>query len=111
MAPPLCLTVAVEIIKIMGTPTKAQISAMNQSYTDFKFVILSPLLLNHPQVDALGCRFPQIKANEWVNVFRSDTQREALAFIASTLIYEPTLRVSSFEVSLCWCDLTGCLTY
>jgi glycogen synthase kinase 3 beta len=29
--------IAVEIIKIMGTPTKAQISAMNQSYTDFKF--------------------------------------------------------------------------
>ena len=46
----------------------------------------------------INTRFPQIKANEWVNVFRPDTSREALGFVAATLIYEPTLRVSSFEV-------------
>ena len=27
----------VEIIKVLGTPTKAQIKAMNKNYTDFKF--------------------------------------------------------------------------
>lgn len=67
----------VEIIKVMGTPTKAQISAMNQSYTDFKF--------------------PQIKANEWSKVFRPETPAEAVGFIGATLVYEPTLRVGAFE--------------
>jgi glycogen synthase kinase 3 beta len=27
----------VEIIKVLGTPTKEQIQAMNQNYTEFKF--------------------------------------------------------------------------
>ena len=38
----------VEIIKVLGTPTRDQIQAMNQNYTEFKF--------------------PQIKANPWSKV-------------------------------------------
>lgn len=38
----------VEIIKVLGTPTREQILAMNKSYTEFKF--------------------PQIKANSWNRV-------------------------------------------
>jgi glycogen synthase kinase 3 beta len=38
----------VEIIKVLGTPTKEQIQSMNQNYTEFKF--------------------PQIKANPWSKV-------------------------------------------
>ena len=38
----------VEIIKILGTPTKEQIKSMNQNYTEFKF--------------------PQIKAHPWNKV-------------------------------------------
>jgi hypothetical protein len=38
----------VEIIKVLGTPTREQILAMNKSYTEFKF--------------------PQIKANPWNRV-------------------------------------------
>lgn len=34
----------VEIIKILGTPTKEQIKAMNQNYTEFKF----PSIRAHP---------------------------------------------------------------
>ena len=38
----------VEIIKVLGTPTREQIQSMNQNYTEFKF--------------------PQIKANPWSKV-------------------------------------------
>ena len=38
----------VEIIKVLGTPTKEQIKAMNQNYVEFKF--------------------PQIKAHPWNKV-------------------------------------------
>ena len=32
----------VEIIKILGTPTKEQIQAMNPNYTEFRFPIIKP---------------------------------------------------------------------
>jgi glycogen synthase kinase 3 beta len=41
----------VEIIKVLGTPTKEQIKLMNPKYTEF--------------------RFPQIKAHPWNRVFRN----------------------------------------
>lgn len=48
----------VEIIKVLGTPTRQEISSMNPNYTEFKF--------------------PQIKANPWSKVFRSRTPPEVL---------------------------------
>ena len=32
----------VEIIKVLGTPTREQISEMNQNYTEFKFPQIKP---------------------------------------------------------------------
>ncbi len=46
----------VEIIKVLGTPTKEQIRKMNSNYTEFKF--------------------PQIKAHPWNKVW--ETQSDAL---------------------------------
>lgn len=43
----------VEIIKVLGTPTREQIHSMNPNYSEFKF--------------------PQIKAHPWNRVFRSRT--------------------------------------
>ena len=43
----------VEIIKVLGTPTRDQIHSMNPNYSEFKF--------------------PQIKAHPWNKVFRSKT--------------------------------------
>ena len=48
----------VEIIKVVGTPTREEIQAMNQNYTEFKF--------------------PQIKAHPWNKVFRSKATPEAV---------------------------------
>ncbi|KAL3772467.1 hypothetical protein ACHAW5_007322 [Stephanodiscus triporus] len=67
----------VEIIKVLGTPTREEISSMNSNYTEFKF--------------------PQIKACQWRKVFRSKTPEEAIDFIASTLAYDPERRIKPLE--------------
>ncbi|EPZ32904.1 Serine/threonine-dual specificity kinase domain-containing protein [Rozella allomycis CSF55] len=68
----------VEIIKVLGTPTKEQIHAMNQHYTEFKF--------------------PQIKANPWSRVFQNKTvSEECLDLISQLLQYIPTARISPVE--------------
>lgn len=67
----------VEIIKVLGTPTREEISAMNSNYTEFKF--------------------PQIKACQWRKVFRSKTPEEAMNFIGSTLAYAPERRIKPLE--------------
>lgn len=67
----------VEIIKVLGTPTREEISAMNSNYTEF--------------------RFPQITACQWKKVFRSKTPEEAMDFIGSTLAYSPARRVKPLD--------------
>mmetsp|Transcript_52 Transcript_52/g.76 ORF Transcript_52/g.76 Transcript_52/m.76 type:complete len:396 (-) Transcript_52:405-1592(-) len=67
----------VEIIKVLGTPTREEISSMNSNYTEFKF--------------------PQIKACQWRKVFRSKTPEDAMEFISSTLAYAPERRVKPLE--------------
>jgi len=69
----------VEIIKILGTPTREQIQSMNQNYTSFKF--------------------PDIKAHPWPKVFKTRTiTPEALDLISKVLQYTPTIRFKPFEV-------------
>mmetsp|Transcript_19571 Transcript_19571/g.36398 ORF Transcript_19571/g.36398 Transcript_19571/m.36398 type:complete len:417 (-) Transcript_19571:7-1257(-) len=63
----------VEIIKVLGTPTREEISAMNSNYTEFKF--------------------PQIKACLWKKVFRSKTPDDAISFVGSMLAYSPSSRI------------------
>ena len=60
----------VEIIKILGTPTKEQILSMNPEYKEYKF--------------------PQIKAMSWEKVFRTRTPKEAIVFVSKLLAYDPT---------------------
>jgi len=62
----------VEIIKILGTPTKEQILAMNPEYREYKF--------------------PQIKPMPWEKVYRSKTPKEAINFVAQLLVYDPAKR-------------------
>lgn len=67
----------VEIIKVLGTPTKEQIHAMNQHYTEF--------------------RFPQIKGHSWTKVFRNRTPTEAIDLISKLLQYTPSQRVKPID--------------
>lgn len=62
----------VEIIKVLGTPSKEQIQNMNPNYKEFKF--------------------PQIKAHPWIKVFRAQTPHEAIDLISSIIEYTPNAR-------------------
>lgn len=67
----------VEIIKVLGTPTKEEIRSMNSNYIEFKF--------------------PQIKGCQWRKIFRNKTPEDAMDFIGSTLAYTPSQRLKPLE--------------
>ncbi|KAJ3338541.1 regulator of ime2 [Gonapodya sp. JEL0774] len=68
----------VEIIKVLGTPSREQITSMNPNYTEYKF--------------------PQIKACPWNKVFRNrPTTPEAIDLISRTLEYTPQTRLTAVE--------------
>ncbi|XP_055331167.1 glycogen synthase kinase-3-like isoform X2 [Paramacrobiotus metropolitanus] len=67
----------VEIIKVLGTPSREQIREMNPNYTEFKF--------------------PQIKPHPWNKVFRPRTPSEALDLVSKLLEYTPSSRLSPLQ--------------
>merc|ERR1719353_461526 len=68
----------VEIIKVLGTPTREEIHTMNPNYTDFKF--------------------PQIKANPWTKYFNKKMPPDAVDLVSKMLQYAPDTRVTALEV-------------
>ncbi|KAM0840563.1 hypothetical protein ACQ4PT_059574 [Festuca glaucescens] len=67
----------VEIIKVLGTPTREEIKCMNPNYTEFKF--------------------PQIKAHPWHKVFSKRIPPEAVDLVSRLLQYSPHLRSSALD--------------
>lgn len=67
----------VEIIKVLGTPTREQIKTMNPNYMEHKF--------------------PQIKPHPFSKVFRPRTAPEAIDLVAKLLEYNPGSRLSAVE--------------
>lgn len=67
----------VEIIKVLGTPTREQIKTMNPNYMEHKF--------------------PQIKPHPFSKVFRPRTSADMLDLVARLLEYTPTARLSAIE--------------
>ena len=68
----------VEIIKVLGTPSREEIFAMNPHYTEFKF--------------------PQIKAHPWSKVFHKHMPADAVALVAALLQYAPGQRLGALGV-------------
>lgn len=67
----------VEIIKVLGTPTRDQIKEMNPNYQEFKF--------------------PQIKCHPWTKVFRPRTPQEAIHLVSKLLEYTPGGRIHPLD--------------
>ncbi|KAJ8761855.1 hypothetical protein K2173_005427 [Erythroxylum novogranatense] len=67
----------VEIIKVLGTPTREEIRCMNPSYNDF--------------------RFPQIKAHPWHKVLHKRMPPEAIDLASRLLQYSPNFRCTALE--------------
>ena len=67
----------VEIIKVLGTPTREQIYEMNPGYTEG--------------------RFPDIRQTPWTRVFKNKATPEAIDFLASLLVYSPSRRPHAYQ--------------
>ncbi|THH08539.1 hypothetical protein EW145_g2640 [Phellinidium pouzarii] len=67
----------VEIIKVLGTPSREQIKTMNPNYMEHKF--------------------PQIKPHPFHKVFLTRTAPEAIDLVAKLLEYTPEARLSAVE--------------
>ncbi|KOM38275.1 hypothetical protein LR48_Vigan03g165700 [Vigna angularis] len=67
----------VEIIKVLGTPTREEIKCMNPNYTEFKF--------------------PQIKAHPWHKIFHKRMPPEAVDLVSRLLQYSPNLRSTALD--------------
>ncbi|KAF5477567.1 hypothetical protein F2P56_004193 [Juglans regia] len=67
----------VEIIKILGTPTREEIKCMNPNYNEFKF--------------------PRIKAHPWHKIFHKRMPPEAVDLVSRLLQYSPSLRCTALE--------------
>jgi len=70
----------VEIIKVVGTPTKEEIISMNHNYTEFKF--------------------PQVKPHPWSKIFRSRATPEAVDLVSKLLQYSPEKRLTPLEACI-----------
>jgi len=67
----------VEIIKVLGTPSREQIKTMNPNYMEHKF--------------------PQIKPHPFSKVFRPRTPPDAIELISRLLEYTPGARLTAIE--------------
>ncbi|KAL1915859.1 uncharacterized protein VTP21DRAFT_6247 [Calcarisporiella thermophila] len=67
----------VEIIKVLGTPTKEQIRTMNPNYMEH--------------------RFPQIKPHPFSKIFKSRSSPEAIDLLSYLLVYSPQQRLTAIE--------------
>jgi len=68
----------VEIIKVLGTPTREEIRLMNRDYKDYK-------------------QFPSIKPHPWHKLFPSETPADALDLMTQMLVYTPPKRIKPLE--------------
>ncbi|DBA78605.1 hypothetical protein WJX77_008465 [Trebouxia sp. C0004] len=65
----------VEIIKVLGTPTREEIYSMNPNYTEFKF--------------------PKITAHPWSKVFSKRMPADAVDLVSKLLHYSPVTRLTA----------------
>eukprot|EP01006_Ploeotia_vitrea_P033368 TRINITY_DN65487_c10_g13_i1.p1 TRINITY_DN65487_c10_g13~~TRINITY_DN65487_c10_g13_i1.p1 ORF type:complete len:512 (+),score=284.57 TRINITY_DN65487_c10_g13_i1:511-2046(+) len=67
----------IEIIKVLGTPTREEIKAMNPHHTTFTF--------------------PQISPHPWSKVFRHKVPKEGIDLVSRFLTYKPKKRIRALE--------------
>mmetsp|Transcript_15243 Transcript_15243/g.24229 ORF Transcript_15243/g.24229 Transcript_15243/m.24229 type:complete len:440 (-) Transcript_15243:47-1366(-) len=67
----------VEIVKVLGSPDRRQVLAMNQQYFNFQF--------------------PTVGARSWACIFRKTVGADAIALLSAFLQYDPEERVRPLE--------------
>jgi glycogen synthase kinase 3 beta len=89
----------VEIIKVLGTPSREQIKTMNPNYMEHKFPQIKP----HPfskvsSRSAFHCLY--LLTTCLLQVFRPRTAPEAIDLVAKLLEYTPGARLSAVEAMI-----------
>jgi len=67
----------IEIIKVLGTPTKDEIKAMHSNNTSFKFPLISP--------------------QSWTAIFYNKQPVNAIDLVSKCLVYDPRKRINLFD--------------
>ncbi|XP_055703578.1 glycogen synthase kinase-3 beta-like isoform X2 [Phlebotomus papatasi] len=105
----------VEIIKVLGTPTREQIREMNPNYTEFKF----PQIKSHPWqkdenseinthclndltsfqllLEQMQLNAPASIEQQCKRVFRARTPPEAIGLVSRLLEYTPSARITPLQ--------------
>jgi len=83
----------VEIIKVLGTPSREQIKTMNPNYMEHKFPQIKPHPFNKVNCMWL-CNPTRLTMPQ---VFRPRTAPEAIGMVQKLLEYTPTARLSAVE--------------
>ena len=85
----------VEIIKVLGTPSREQIKTMNPNYMEHKFPQIKP----HPfsKVRLPLVPFVRTTTESLRQVFRPRTAPEAIDLVSKLLEYTPEARLSAVE--------------
>jgi glycogen synthase kinase 3 beta len=88
----------VEIIKVLGTPSREQIKTMNPNYMEHKFPQIKP----HPFPKVTSFFFSPMAqvAENFCQVFRPRTAPEAIDMISKLLEYTPSARLSAVQAMI-----------
>ena len=70
----------IEIVKIIGTPTKDEVMNMNPNYQEYK-------------------NFPVMRPPSWPSIFKPNTNAEAIDLVSKLLVYYPTKRLKAIEAA------------
>ena len=68
----------IEIVRIIGTPTKDEVMSMNPNYQEYK-------------------NFPVVRPPSWPSIFKPNTDTGAIDLVSKLLVYVPTKRLKSIE--------------
>ncbi|KAE8007919.1 hypothetical protein FH972_004476 [Carpinus fangiana] len=84
----------VEIIKVLGTPTREEIKCMNPNYTEFKTVVE----FAGSGIRGLGFNFPELPVHS--QVFQKRLPPEAVDLVCRFFQYSPNLRCTALEACI-----------
>ena len=90
----------VEIIKVLGTPSREQIKTMNPNYMEHKFPQIKPHPFQKVSFRVLPLARiaqPLTERPPYPQVFRPRTAPEAIDLVAKLLEYTPEARLSAVE--------------
>ena len=85
----------VEIIKVLGTPTRDQIRTMNPNYMEHKFPQIKP----HPFNKVSGLPICYCSRAYDIQVFRK-ASHDSIDLISALLEYTPTQRLSAIDAMI-----------